>query len=200
MSWHTANNPDPMKRPTFGFTNRLRRVIWYCTYAILFKPSPIPFYGWRTFLLRLFGAKIGKSNFIYPSAKVWAPWLLETEDVVTIGRGVEVYNPGGVKLAHHTIIAQDAYLCGATHDYNKFTFDYISKPIESEPYAWVCAHAIVLPGVRLGEGCVLGAGAVTSKSLEPWTVYAGNPSKAVAKRNWFDTKAQPESLTRGKSD
>jgi putative colanic acid biosynthesis acetyltransferase WcaF len=102
--------------------------------------------------------------------------------VVTIGRGAEIYNPGGVRLAHHTIISQDAYLCGATHDYNSRDFTYVKRLIESEPYAWVCARAIVLPGVRLGEGAVLGAGSVATRSLEAWTVYAGNPARAVRPR------------------
>lgn len=134
------------------------------------------------FVLRLFGAKIGKANFIYPNAIVWAPWLLETEDVVTIGPNTEIYNPGGVYLGHHTIVSQDAYLCGATHDYNSIEFTYLAKRIETKPYAWICARAIVLPGVICGEGAVLGAGAVTSKDLEPWTVYAGNPAVKVKYR------------------
>jgi putative colanic acid biosynthesis acetyltransferase WcaF len=116
--------------------------------------------------------------------------LLETEDVVTIGPHSEVYNPGGVKLGHHTIVSQGAYLCGATHDYNSKDFDYIAKLITTGAYAWICARAIVLPGVICGEGSVLGAGAVTQRSLEPWTVYAGNPAVSVRKRAHVDGHPQ----------
>ena len=58
-----------------------------------------------------------------------------------------------------------------------------SWPIDIGAYAWICARAIVLPGVVCGDGAVLGAGAVTSKDLEKWTVYAGNPAREVGSRN-----------------
>jgi putative colanic acid biosynthesis acetyltransferase WcaF len=111
--------------------------------------------------------------------------LLILEDVVTLGPKVEVYNPGGIELGHHTIISQGAYLCGATHNFDSFQFDYVKGTITSGPYAWVCARAMVLPNVKLHEGCVLGAGAVTAKSLDAWGVYAGNPAKFIRKRKQF---------------
>ena len=58
----------------------------------------------------------------------------------------------------------------------------IWKPIVLEPYAWVCARAIVLPGVTIGRGAVLGAGAVTGKNLESLGVYAGKPALRVGTR------------------
>jgi putative colanic acid biosynthesis acetyltransferase WcaF len=176
---------DPLKRRSFSVKDRISRLIWNGVQASLFRLSPVPLHGWRCWLLRLFGAKIGASNFVYPTTKIWSPALLETGDVVTLGPGVEVYNPGGISLGHHTIISQNAFLCGATHDFDSFDFDYVKRPIVSGPYAWVCARAIVLPGVELREGSVLGAGAVTSRSLEAWTVYAGNPAKPVRPRKRF---------------
>lgn len=182
---------DPFHRPTFGILARLRRLTWHVAYLVGFRFSPTPFHGWRCLILRVFGARIGKANYIYPTARIWAPWLLETGDVVTIAHGVEVYNPGGVRLAHHTIVSQHAYLCGATHDFDSRNFDYVKKLISSEPYAWICAKAIVLPGVTCKTGSVLGAGAVASKDLEAWTVYAGNPCKAVRQRQAFDVETLP---------
>jgi putative colanic acid biosynthesis acetyltransferase WcaF len=163
---------------------------------VFFRLTPPPFHHWRCFLLRLFGAKLGAINFIYPSARIWAPWLLKTGDLVTIGRGAEIYNPGGILLGHRTIISQDAYLCGATHDYQSPEFTYITKPIETEAQVWICARAMVLPGVRCKEGSVLGAGAVATKSLEAWTVYAGNPAVEVRKRNPFDMPGSKSGRTK----
>jgi len=183
LSDHNSNAEDALLRPSFPLADKLRRLVWRAASIVLFRWTPVPLHRWRCALLRCFGAKIGASNFIYPNAKIWAPWLLSTEDVVTLGPGCEVYNPGGVYLGHHTIISQDAYLCGATHDYNSADFTYIKKPIRTEPYTWICARAIVLPGVTCGEGSVLGAGSVTSRNMEPWTVYAGNPAKALKARS-----------------
>jgi putative colanic acid biosynthesis acetyltransferase WcaF len=155
----------------------------------LFRLTPPPFHNLRCALLRLFGAKLGKMNFVYPSARIWAPWLLETENLVTIGRGAEVYNPGGVFLGYRTIISQDAYLCGASHDYQSPEFTFYSKMIRTESNVWICARAIVLPGVVCRAGSVLGAGALTSKNLEPWTVYGGNPAVPIRLRTQFDLQA-----------
>jgi putative colanic acid biosynthesis acetyltransferase WcaF len=185
---HSAESSDPLLRPAFTWQNKVRRSVWLIAWTLFFRPSPTPFHLWRCGLLRIFGAQVGSSNFIYPSARIWAPWLLKTREAVTIGRRVEIYNPGGLLLDHHTIVSQDAYICGATHDYQSFDFTYVSKAIQTEPYVWICARSIVLPGVRCGIGSVLGAGSVTSRDLKDWTVYAGNPARAVRQRNSFDAQ------------
>ncbi|SKB50900.1 putative colanic acid biosynthesis acetyltransferase WcaF [Dyadobacter psychrophilus] len=185
MFQHNINDSDPYKRPVFSVGNKITRLLWKASWLLLCSWTPAPFHAWRALVLRMFGAKLGKANFIYPDCKIWAPWLLETEDVVTIGPNVEIYNPGGVYLGHHSILSQHAFLCGATHDYNHLDFTYIKKKIYISSYAWICSKAIVLPGVRCGEGSVLGAGSITSKNLEPWMVYTGNPAQCIRQRNNF---------------
>lgn len=170
---------------SFSLQNKIVRFLWIITWFLLCRWTPNPMHGWRVLIIRIFGGKIGKKNFIYPNCKIWAPWLLETEEVVTIGPGVEVYNPEKIFLGHHSILSQDSYLCGATHNYNTIKFTYLKKGIVIEPYVWICAKAVVLPGVRCYEGSVLGALSITSKNLEAWSVYAGNPCKLVNKRNNF---------------
>ncbi len=190
LSAHSATSDDPLLRPIYSRKARAKRLIWVCIWMIFFRWTPPPFHNWRCALLRLFGARLGAINFVYPTARIWAPWLLETGDLVTIGRGAEIYNPGGASLGHRTIISQDAYLCGATHDYQSSEFTYITKPIRTEPQVWICARAIVLPGVHCGEGSVLGAGAVASRNLDEWTVYAGNPAVPVRQRTRFQMRGE----------
>jgi putative colanic acid biosynthesis acetyltransferase WcaF len=186
---------DPYTRPAFPAGNRLRRALWRAVWAAGFRWVPTPLFGVRAGILRRFGARVGERNYIYPSCTVWAPWLLETEDVVTLGSGVEVYNPSGVRLEHHAIVSQGAFLCGASHRVDDPAFPMVSAPIRVGPYAWVCARAIVLMGVHIGEGAVLGAGAVASRDLEPWTIYAGNPARAVGRRRpTAQPHAQPPTL------
>lgn len=187
MLGHSKFDTDAYKRPSFSFLDKVRRLIWQFSWFLLCRWTPKPLHRWRSIVLRCFGATIGNTNFIYPDCKIWAPWLLVTEDVVTIGPNVEIYNPGGVFLKHHSILSQDAYLCGATHDYNVIEFTYIKKPIIVGAYAWVCAKAIVLPGVTLGDGSVLGAASLASKDLNPWSVYAGNPMQYIKTRPQFLT-------------
>jgi putative colanic acid biosynthesis acetyltransferase WcaF len=190
FSAHSADSEDPLLRPTFNWQNKFRRLVWLIAWTVFFRTSPVPFHGWRCQLLRLFGARLGRNHFIYPNARIWAPWLLETGDVVTIGRGAEIYNPGGVSLGDRTIISQDAYLCGASHDYQSPEFTFFARPIRTEAQVWICARAMILPGVHCMTGSVLGAGSIATRNLEAWAVYAGNPAKLVRQRARFEIPGQ----------
>ena len=183
---HSADHADALMRPAQSWKNKIGRALWNVTWTLLCRSTPPGMHRWRCWMLRLFGAKIGKNNFIYPSARVWAPWLLETGDVVTLAQKTFVYNVGGVTIGHHAIVSEDAFVCGATHDYQSPDFELVSRPVTIAPYAWICARAIILPGVECGEGAVLGAGAVASRDLDPWTVYAGNPACKRGVRNRGD--------------
>lgn len=180
---HRSDHADALMRPAQSWRSKVGRALWMVTWAILCRPTPPGMHRWRCWVLRRFGARLGKNNFIYPSARIWAPWLLETGDVVTLARKTFIYNVGGVFIGHHAIVSEDAFVCGATHDYQSVDFDLQSRPVRLDPYVWVCARAILLPGVVCGEGAVLGAGAVASRDLEPWTVYAGNPARKCGSRN-----------------
>ncbi len=180
---------DPYLRPAFSFGDRLRRLRWNICWAVLYRTSPRPLHSWRSFLLRLFGATMGPNCHFYPRSKVWAPWNLICADQVTAGDGTEIYNPAPVTLGSHAILSQDAYVCAATHDYDDPAFPLIAYAMNIGAYAWVCARASVAPGVNVGEGAVLGLGSVATRSLDPWTVYAGVPAVKVKERRRFDAGA-----------
>jgi putative colanic acid biosynthesis acetyltransferase WcaF len=173
---------DPYLRPAFSLSDRLRRQIWNICWALLYRTSPRPLHSWRAFLLRAFGAEIGPNCHFYPRSKVWAPWNLICADQVTAGDGAEIYNPAPVTFGSHAILSQEAYVCGATHDYDDPGFPLIAFAMSFGPYAWICARASVAPGVNVGEGAVLGLGSVATRNLEPWTIYAGVPAVKVKER------------------
>ncbi len=180
---HDPAHPDPLMRPMQPVSSKLRRLLFQVVWTVACRLTPAPLHRWRCFVLRCFGAKLGRNNFIYPSARIWDPSQLETGDVATIGRGVFVYNVGGLRLGHHAIVSDEALLCGATHDYQNAAFPLVAKPMEIGPWAWICMRALVLPGVRCGEGAVLGAGAVATRDLDDWAVYAGNPAVKIKARD-----------------
>jgi len=157
------------------------RAVWGVVWCVLFRPSPRPFHVWRRFLLRLFGAKLGSHVNVYPNVKIWAPWALSIGDYVGVADKVNLYNMATLVIGNHCVISQGAHLCAGSHDIDSANFQLIAKPITLNSYVWVCAEAFVGPGVKIADGCVLGARAVVVKSIsEPWTVWAGNP--AVMKR------------------
>jgi putative colanic acid biosynthesis acetyltransferase WcaF len=173
---------DPYLRPAFGTGDRARRFAWNLCHALLYRMSPRPFHGWRSFLLRCFGASMGPNCHFYPRSRIWAPWNLICAENVTAADGVEIYNPAPMRFGSHAIVSQDAFLCGATHDYDDPRFPLLAYAMEFGAYSWVAARAIVAPGVSVGEGAVLGLGSVATRDLEPWTVYAGMPAQKVKER------------------
>lgn len=181
---------DPYLRPAFAASDRARRLVWNICRILLYRTSPRPLHAWRAFLLRSFGATLGSGCHFYPGSKIWAPWNLRCEDAVAVADGAEVYNPAPIYLGSHAIVSQDAYICGATHDYDDPRFPLLAYKMRLGPYSWICARASVAPGVSVNEGAVLGLGSVATRDLEPWWVYAGVPATKIKQR-----KASPAQTT-----
>jgi putative colanic acid biosynthesis acetyltransferase WcaF len=173
---------DPYLRPAFSFQDRLARQLWNICWLLLYRPSPRPLHSWRALLLRVFGAKMGRKCHFYPGSKIWAPWNLTCADLVAVGDGAEIYNPAPLRLGSHAIVSQGAYVCGATHDFDDPAFPLLAFSMDIGAYAWICARALVSPGVNVCEGAVLGLGSVATRDLEPWGVYAGVPAVKVKER------------------
>jgi putative colanic acid biosynthesis acetyltransferase WcaF len=166
-----------------SLSSKLLRLIWNAAWLLLFRATPRGMlYGWRRFLLRLFGAKIGKGVSILPSCKVWAPWNLTIGDHSCLSENVDCYSVDTITIGTQVVVSQGAFLCCASHDISSPIMELIYKPIVIGDHAWVAARAFVAPGVTLGEGAVVGACAVVIKDVEPWTVVGGNPAKFVKNR------------------
>ncbi len=172
----------PAQRPAFSLKNRMMRALWGITSAVFFRLSPRPLHAWRAFLLRCFGATLGRASHIYPKAKIWAPWNLHCSDYVAIADGADIYNPAPMYFGEFAIVSQDSYVCGATHDYDDPDFPLLAFEMHIGTRAWICARACVAPGVRVGDGAVLALASVATRDLDPWSIYAGAPAKKVKER------------------
>lgn len=176
--------------PCFSLSNRIFRAVWIVTWGLLASWTPPPLYAWRRMLLRLFGAKIGRGARIYGSARIWYPPNLEMGDYAILGWKVNCYCQGRIVLDEYANVAQYAHLVSGTHDIDDPSFQLFTREIHIGRHAWIASDAFVGPGVRVGEGAVLGARAVAFKNLDPWMVYAGNPAQPVrARRNWLAAEA-----------
>lgn len=165
-------------------SKKAKRLLWEIVYLCFFRPTPRwCLCGWRRFLLRVFGARIGNGVRIQGGAKIWQPWRITIGDNSWIDGGVYLYSVDDIKIGSNAVISAGAFICTASHDIASETFNLVTKPIELGDSAWVCSRAIVLPGVRIGEGAVVAAGTVVTKDVLPWTVVAGNPGQEVSKRH-----------------
>ena len=175
-------NQDTFTGASFSLRNRVARFIWDCVYVILFRYSPRPLHKWRSFLLRLFGAKIGKGSHIYPKVKIWAPWNLELGETVGIGDYTVMYSQGRIKVGDRTTISQYSHICTGTHDYRSRGFELITRPIFIGSDCWLAASTFVHPGVNIGDGAIVGACSVVTRDLDSWKIYAGNPCIYIKNR------------------
>ena len=165
------------------YKNKLARLSWNCFALAFFRPFGGPLFRYyRSFLLRLWGAKVGKHCAIAASGKIWAPWNLTLGDFVAVGSRAELYNVASIIMGSNITVSQDAYLCTASHNIAYLKKPLVFKQIMIGDSAWVAAKSIVLPGVTIGAGAVVAAGSVVVKDVEPWTVVGGNPAKFIKKR------------------
>lgn len=176
------HNQDTFGEPAFNLKNRLARIIWNIASFALFQLSPRPLHSWRAFLLRCFGAKVGKGVRVYPGAKIWAPWNLQLDDECAIASGAILYSQGKIIIGRRTIISQGVHLVTGTHDYTKRGFPLFTKPIHIGGHVWIAAEAFVHPGITINEGCVIGARAVVTKDMPAWMVCAGHPCRQIKER------------------
>jgi putative colanic acid biosynthesis acetyltransferase WcaF len=133
-------------------------------------------------LLGLFGARLSDTCGIYGSARIWDPRNLEMGEYAFIGPRVNCYSMATITLEDYALVSQGAHLCTGSHDIDDPNFQLKAEPIVIGNKAWIAADAFVGPGVTIGDGAVLGARGVACSDLAPWTVYVGNPAKAIKKR------------------
>jgi putative colanic acid biosynthesis acetyltransferase WcaF len=168
--------------PSFTLSNRLYRVIWTSSWWLLASWTPPRLHGWRRLLLRLFGANVAATALVYPSARIWSPANLELGQFACIGPGVTVYSMAKITFAPYSLASQGAHICAGTHDIEDVRFQLKARAIVIGYRAWIAAEAFVGPGVTVGDGAVLGARGCAFHDLEPWTVYVGNPARALKPR------------------
>jgi putative colanic acid biosynthesis acetyltransferase WcaF len=173
----------------YSFHEKLLRILWIFG-NVFFRLSPTPCFGWRRFILRCFGATIGAQVHIYPTTRILFPWRFRIGDWSAVAGHVLIYNPGEVVLGRSVTVSHGAHLCAGSHDYRRSDLPLLKLPIQVGNEAWLCADCFVGPGVRIGEGAVIGARAVIIRPVEPWTVVAGNPARTVGIRTIQEPGAQ----------
>jgi putative colanic acid biosynthesis acetyltransferase WcaF len=156
--------------------------LWWIVQATLFRASPQVLYGWRRFLLRLFGCSVGKGVLVRPSVEITYPWKVSIGDHSWIGHNVTLYSLGEIHIGANAVVSQGSYICTASHDAQSPAFDIYQKPVYIEDEAWIAADVFLAPGVRIGRGAVVGVRSTVFHDLPSMMVSFGNPAKPVRPR------------------
>lgn len=166
-----------------SFILKVKYALWLIISNLFFLTN-IPYPNtFKVFILRLFGAKIGKVTIIKPWVKIKFPWFLTLGDHVWLGENCWIDNISPVTIGCHVCISQDALLLTGNHDYTKTDFPLISKSIRIADGAWIGAKSVVLGGVTVNTHAVLTLASVANKELEAYAIYQGNPALKIKERN-----------------
>jgi len=166
----------------FRGKNAVTVQLWWFVQATFFRLSPQFAYAWRRFLLRLFGAEIGKKVIIRPSVKITYPWKIKIGDYSWIGDEVTLYSLGEIEIGKNTVISQKSYICTGSHDMYSKNFDIFAKKIIIKDACWIATDVFVAPGVTIEENVVVGARSSVFNSLPKNKVCIGTPAKPIKNR------------------
>ncbi len=156
--------------------------LWWIVQSIFFNCSPQFLYKYRVWILRLFGARIGKSCLIRPSVKITFPWKVTIGNNVWIGDDVTLYSLGEIHIGNNTVISQKTYICTATHDYKKLNFPIKSYRTIIEDEVWIGTDVYLAPNITISKGCVIGARSSVFKSLPTNMICYGYPCQPIKAR------------------
>jgi len=152
-------------------------ILWWLVQAIAFPLSPHSFNGFRQWLLRLFGAKIGKGVIIRPTARFTYPWKVEIGDYSWIGDDVVFYSLEKIRIGCHCVISQECYLCTGSHDIQDPAFSLMTSEITIGNGVWIATDCFVAPGVQIGANAVIGARSSVFSNIPAQQVCWGTPAR-----------------------
>jgi putative colanic acid biosynthesis acetyltransferase WcaF len=159
-----------------------KQLLWYFLGDPLVRSYWFPFSAFKVWILGRFGAEIGQQVRIKPGVRVKFPWRLKIGNFVWIGENVWLDNLAPITLESHVCLSQGVYLCTGNHDWSHPEFKLMPAPIHIEQGSWIAARAVIGPGVTVGQGAVLGLGSIAGRSLQPMTIYIGNPAQPIKQR------------------
>jgi len=155
-----------------------KEALWRLCQGLFFQPLWHMPSGFRAFVLRSFGAKIGKRPIIRAGVNISFPWRLQMGDDVWLGEEVMILSLAPVNIGSSVCISQRAFLCTGSHQKDRETFDLLTAPITVRSGCWIASMAFIGPGVTLGENATVGAAAVVLKDVAPGATVTGNPASA----------------------
>ena len=160
----------------------VKKLTWYLVNMTVFQTYLFPVSSIKVWLLKIFGAKMGRGIVIKPAVNIKYPWNLEVGNFCWIGEKVWIDNLVAVKIGSNVCLSQGSMLLTGNHNYKKITFDLMVEGITLEDGVWIGAKSLVCPGVNCASHSVLSAQSVATTHVEPYFIYSGNPAQKIRER------------------
>jgi putative colanic acid biosynthesis acetyltransferase WcaF len=173
---------EELPQSPWSLRTRIAMALWGFCWMLFCAWTPKPLNRWRLFWLDVFGARIHGTPFVHQRARIQIPWNLTLHDRSCLGDRANLYSLGPIEIGAHAVIAQEAYLCTGSHEFDQPGLPLITAEIRIGQGAFIGARAFVLPGVTIGENAIVGACSVVTTEVLPFTVNAGNPCRLLRHR------------------
>lgn len=146
----------------------------------------LPFHHCRLLFYRLAGVKIGPGSRIHMWANFYQPRGVTIGQDTIVGDHSFLDGRAPLKIGNHVAISSQVLLYNSEHDIHDPDFKATANPIEISDYVFIGPRAIILPGIKIGRGAVVAAGAVVTKDVVSGKIVGGIPAKEIGTRNTKD--------------
>ncbi|MDP3758331.1 MAG: DapH/DapD/GlmU-related protein, partial [Candidatus Daviesbacteria bacterium] len=146
----------------------------------------VPCHFFRLFFYALAGMKIGKGSRIHIGARFFYPANIKIGEGTIIGDNIFLDGREKLIIGNHVDIASGVMILNCEHDINSEDFHAISAPVEIGDYVFIGPRAVILPGVKIGRGAVVAAGAVVTKDVPENMIVGGVPAEVIGERKVKD--------------
>ena len=142
----------------------------------------LPSHNLRHFFAMWAGMKIGKGSTLHTHCRFYNPANIVIGNDSIIGEFSVLDGRDKLIIGNHVDIASQVMIYNSEHDINDKYFSPIIAPVEIDDYVFIGPRVIILPGVKIGKGAIIAAGAVVTKDVPPYAVVGGVPAKIIGER------------------
>jgi maltose O-acetyltransferase len=163
-------------------SNRIESYFLDFELMLLHLTTHIPLHSVRNFIWRLAGIKIGRGSTLHTGVRVFDPKGITIGNDTIVGYACFIDGRDKVAIGNHTDIASEVMIYSQEHDISSIDFVASSSPVTIGNYVFVGPRAIIMPGIKIGDGAIIAAGAVVTKDVDPFAVVGGVPAKFISER------------------
>jgi maltose O-acetyltransferase len=162
--------------------NRLYNYVLDFELMVLRWVGHIPSHIFRKLIYRLAGIRIGKGSTIHMWANFFEPSGIRIGNDSIIGDHAFLDGRAPLTIGSHVDIASSVMIYNSEHDLEKEDFSARVESVEIGDYVFIGPRAIILPGVKIGKGAVIAAGAVVTGDVPDFVIVGGVPAKQIGER------------------
>lgn len=155
----------------------------FALYLINHFAMSIPIWFFRKITLQLAGVTIGDNTTIGMNTHFLSPYRIRIGKNSHINQNVLLDGRGVITIGNSVSISFNVNIITGSHNVNSKDFLSEFSPIVIDDYVWIGLNAIILPGVHVGKGAVICAGAVVTHDVKEYEIVGGVPAKKIGERN-----------------